>query len=227
MTASPSHAPTPADVGVGMRISVHPHTDDFLDVITGALDDASHLPAARRLTVRTEAVSTYVGATVDPAAQDLASYACGLIDAASRRAGGRHVVAHLLLSRGCPGEARCALVAGEGGNLPAEPPVVLAPTGRLAVAAWSLYPLDDSGSPHLELIEGEIARARERAGAGVDVTALHYATQLRGDLAVVLGVVVDAWTAVGARVPHVVSHVTVSLDSPSQAVAASSEEAAR
>lgn len=227
MTASLLDAPTPADVGIGMRISVHPHTDDFLDVLTGALDDAAELPSAQRLTIRTETVSTYVGATVEPAAQDLAAYACGLIGGASRRAGGRHVVAHILLSRGCPGEARCTLVPGEEGNLPVEPPITVPPTGRRAVAAWSLYPLDDSGFPHLEMIEGEIAHARRRAGEGVEVTPLHYATELRGDLAAVLSVVVDAWTAVGSRVPHVVSHVTVSLDSPAQSAAGSTEEAAR
>ena len=218
MTApvDPARTPalTPADIGVGMRISVHPHTDDFLDVIAGALDDVAALPAARRLTVHTEAVSTHVGATADPAAQDLADLACALISAASRRAERRHVVAHVLLSRGCPGEARCALVPGADGNLPTEPPVRLARTGLPAVADWSLYPLDDSGTPHLDLIEAEIDRARSQADGDLRLASQHYTTRLHGDLATVLAVVVDAWTAVGARVPHVVSHVTVSLDSP-------------
>lgn len=215
-TSAQEHSLTPADIGVGMRLSVHPHCDDFADVILGALRDVAELPATQRLTVETETVSTYVGATVDPAAQDLADYAVGLISAASHRSGRRHVVSHLLLSRGCPGEATCALTAGPEGNLPAEPRVKLAPTGIEAVVGWSLYPLDDSGAAHIDAIMEAIDEARRVSGGELTVTSRHYATELRGDLSAVLSVVFDAWTGVGRAVPHVVTHVTVSVDSPSE-----------
>ena len=131
-----------------------------------------------------------------------------VITAAAR--GGRHVVAHVLLSRGCPGEVSCDLsVTG----LPEPAPVEVPPTGVPAVAQWSLYPLLDGGdsTDHMPVIERAITRAQER---GTATGAAHYATRLTGDLAEVLATAVDAWAAVGAQVPHVVSHVTVSVNSP-------------
>lgn len=212
MTTAPAdpHAPPgPAEIGIGMRISVHPHTDDFAGVILGALDDVAASGVTDGLTVETEVVSTYVGAADAPAAQRLAAYARELIAATSRRADRRHVVAHLLLSRGCPGEATCDLTTRE---LLIEDAIELEPTGLPAVAAWSLYPLDDSGSSHMAAIEDAIAAARR---TDVTVRSAHYATILTGDLASVLAVVIDTWTHVGRTIPHVVSHVTILLDSPS------------
>ena len=62
---------------------------------------------------------------------------------------------------------------------------------------------------------GPIYAAIDEANAsGITVTSEHYATILRGDLADLLAVIVNAWAKVGEEVPHVVSHVSVSLDSP-------------
>jgi hypothetical protein len=202
---------TPAELGVGMRLSVHPHCDDFVGVILGALDDIGRTGVAEQLVVETDEVSTYVGARTGPAEQLLSAYACALVAAASRRSGGAHVAAHLLLSRGCPGEVACDLSVTE---LPSPAPVRLEPTGIPAVAQWSLYPLLDGGSElgeHMAHIEAAIASAQRR---GVAAAASHYATRLTGDLAEVLATAVDAWAQVGAVVPHVVSHLTVSVNSP-------------
>lgn len=203
---------TPEQLGIGMRLSVHPHCDNFEDVILGALAEVAIDGLSDGLVVQTDEVSSYVGARSEPAEQHLAAFAVAIIAAASRRSGGGHVVAHILLSRGCPGEVSCDLqVTG----LPRAVPVALEATGISAAAQWSLYPLLDGGSQqgeHMPYIEAAIGAAHTRS---VATRANHYATRLTGDLADVLATAVDAWAQVGAVVPHVVTHLTVSVGSPS------------
>lgn len=203
---------TPRQLGVGMRFSIHPHCDNYVDVILGALADADATGLAEHLVIETDEVSTYVGAPEAPAEQHLAAYLGTVIAAAHRRSDSGHVVTHVLLSRGCPGETSCDLsVTG----LPRPAPVHLAPTGVRAAAHWSLYPLLDGGSDsgaHMAHIEGAIRSAQRRDSTA---RAAHYATRLTGDVAEVLATVTDAWAQVGTTVPHVVSHLTLSVGSPS------------
>lgn len=212
-TAAAGSVPVAAtDLGVGMRFSVHPHCDDFVEVILGSLADAAELASTAGLTVESDEVSTYVGATSATAERDIVHYLTAMVVSASRRSGGGHVVAQVLLSRGCPGEASCDLRTVE---LPRVAPVDLRPTGLSCVAQWSLYPLLDGDSgvgDHMSYIEAAIAAARVR---GVAAAPQHYATKLSGDVADVLSTVADAWTGVGAEVPHVVTHLTLAVGSPS------------
>ncbi|GAB3026665.1 hypothetical protein GCM10011376_13340 [Nocardioides flavus (ex Wang et al. 2016)] len=220
MTASPTastRAPVhPRDLGVGARFSVHPHCDRFVEVILGALAEAREAGLADSLVVETDEVSTYVGSVDDAPEERIVAYVSHVLAAAHRLSGGGHVVGHVLLSRGCPGEAACDLGAV---RLPIVAPVRVEPTGVDAVAQWSLYPLLDGGSgggshggDHMVPIEAAIAAARRR---GTAVAPAHYATRLRGDVAEVLATATDAWAGVGAEVPHVVTHLTVSIGSPS------------
>lgn len=209
------------ELGIGARISVHPHTDRFVDVILGALADVEEAGLTEGLELSTDEVSTYVGALQAPGEQRLARYVAGLVAAAARRSDGGHVVAHVLLSRGCPGEVSCDLsVTG----LATVEPVDVEATGVQAAAQWSLYPLLDAagaGTPgaaasesgeHMAHIEKAIAAAQQRGTASA---AAHYATMLRGDVADVVATAVDAWASVGEVVPHVVTHLTISVGSPS------------
>lgn len=203
---------SPGELGVGMRFSVHPHCEDFVEVILGALADVREAGLDEGLFVETDEVSTYVGASDADAEQRLARYLVAVVAAAYRRSGNGHVVAHVLLSRGCPGEATCDLAVTA---LPRVAPVALVATGVPAVAHWSLYPLLDGGeatAPHMAHIEQATEAARRR---GTAAEPAHYATKLSGDLADVLATAVDAWTGVGGQVPHVVTHLTVSVGSPS------------
>lgn len=205
---------TPAELGIGMRFSLHPHADDFVEVILGVLADVEKRGCTEGLVIETDEVSTYVGAKTDPAEQLLASYLSAALTSASRRSGGGHVVIQVLLSRGCPGEVACDLsVTG----LPDPAPVELAPTGIDATAQWSLYPLFDGGGDasemHMKHIETAIAAAQDR---GTAATSAHYATKLTGDVADVLATAIDAWAQVGGQVAHVVTHLTISVGSPTQ-----------
>ncbi|WP_413450243.1 YkoF family thiamine/hydroxymethylpyrimidine-binding protein [Georgenia phoenicis] len=213
-TTQPTAAPE--QLGIGARFSIHPHCDDFVPVILGALEDAEQAGLTDGLVLETDDVSTYVGATEAPAEERLVRYLAAVVAGASRLSGGGHVVAHVLLSRGCPGERTCDLRVT---SLPSPEPVSVEPTGVAAVAQWSLYPLLDGGDgdgDHMAHIEAAIAAAQRR---GTAASAAHYATRLSGDVAEVLATAVDAWAQVGAQVPHVVSHLTVSVGSPSAAAA--------
>ena len=203
---------TPQQLGIGMRFSLHPHCDDFVAVVLGALADVRAAGLDEGLVIETDEVSTYVGVRTAPAEQLLVAYLVGVLAAAVRRAEGGHVVAHVLLSRGCPGEVSCNVTET---GLPTPSPVEVAPTGVRAVAQWSLYPLLDGGSStgdHMVPIEAAIAAAQRR---GTATEPSHYATKLTGDLAEVLATAADAWAGVGATVPHVVTHLTISVGSPS------------
>lgn len=199
---------TPEELGIGMRLSVHPLCEDFVGVIQAALRDVQVGGLEEGLVVETDEVSTYVGARTTPAETRLLTYAAGTIIAAHRRSGGGHVVAHLLLSRGCPGEARCNL---QTVGLPRAYPIQVPRAGLQAVAQWSLYPLIDSDSghgSHMAHIDSAIKDARVR---GTAAEPAHYATKLTGDLADVLATAGDAWMRVGTDIPHVVSHLTISV----------------
>lgn len=210
--AAPDRArPTPADLGVGARFSLHPMTADFADVILGALaaGDASGLE------VVTDDVSTFVRG---PEAR-VVTYLRDVIAAAGST--GVHTVAHVMLSRGCPGEVACTVPDDVVLN-PVELPA-LAPMGLRASAHWALYPLDDGGpdthggervADHMAGIYAAIERARER---GTLTRGEHFVTRLDGDLADVLATVADGWLLVGREVRHVTTHVTISLHSPSAA----------
>jgi len=200
--ASPSTV-TPEEFGVGVRFSLHPMTDDFVELILGGLEQTD----PRGLTVETDEVSTYLGGSE----QDLVRYLIDVIGAVART--GVHTVAHILFSRGCPGGVTCEL---PDGTVPIPGELSRSePTGLRADADWSLYPLHDGSGEgdHMAEIERAIAAARQR---GTFVRSVHYATRLRGDLADVVSTVCDGWLTVGRAVPHVVAHVTISLNSPSE-----------
>lgn len=201
---------TPTTFGVGGRITLAVMSDDYVDVILGALAETE--ADAAGLDIETDDVSTW--ATGDE--QSIATYFARLIAAAAR--GGRHVSATVMLSRGCPGEVRCELPAGRG--LVSEPPV-LEPTGVTASAQWALYPLDDEGTPerradHMRDIYEAIDAARAN---GSYVRSDHYVTRLSGDVATILETVAGGWVRAGRTVPHVTTHVTLSVNSPSGAAA--------
>ncbi|NLZ99226.1 MAG: hypothetical protein GX920_10535, partial [Micrococcus sp.] len=66
---------SPAQIGIGMRISVHPHTDQFANIILNALDETNKQLNLDHLEISTGEVSTYVGVKAGDAAQQLAEYA--------------------------------------------------------------------------------------------------------------------------------------------------------
>lgn len=197
-TTSRGATASPASYGIGARFSMHPMTDDFVPVILDALAAGQH----REVVTSTDDVSTFVQGTES----EVLGYLRDVIAAAG--AGGGHVVAHVLLSRGCPGEVSCAL-PDDAGYAP-EPLRPLAATGLTAAAHWSLYPLS-AEREHMAVIGAAIEAAR---ADGIATGSAHFVTRLDGDLAAVLETIGQAWVTAGRAVQHVVSHATVSLGSP-------------
>lgn len=198
-------APSAQTYGVGARFSLHPMTPDFVPVILDALASGD----ASRLEVSTDDVSTFLGGSE----ADVLMYLRDVIAAAAGT--GVHTVAHVLLSRGCPGEVTCELP--DDATYITESVPDLARTGLPASAHWSLYPLDDGDAQggrgdHMAGIAEAVERARAR---GTFTRSEHFATRLDGDLADVLTTVAEGWLLVGRRVRHVTSHATISLNSPS------------
>lgn len=200
----------PLRFGVGARVGVAVMSDDFAEVILGALRDVD----PRGLTISTGDVSTWAGGSEE----DLLGWLTDL--GAAVAATGHHAAITVQLSRGCPGEVACELPGGAG------PRVVETPRGRdvgtWAAAEWAIYPLADDvragvEPDHMRDIEAAIELARE---LGTFRGSEHFVTRLEGDLGAILAAVVAGWTMVGRSVQHVVAHLSISLNSPSHPHAA-------
>ncbi|MDJ1370334.1 YkoF family thiamine/hydroxymethylpyrimidine-binding protein [Gulosibacter molinativorax] len=193
---------TPQQYGVGARFTLAVYDSRYAEIIVGALERAD----ASGLTVDTDDISTFIGGTE----QRILEYLRDVIAFAADS--GAHVSASILLSRGCPGELQCELPQGVAA-LGAEP-VSLKPATVRARAHWSLYPLLDGGATidHMSPIYEAIEQAR---ADGIYSGSDHFATRLDGDLAGVLTTAANAWIAVGHKVQHVTTHLSVSMNSPS------------
>lgn len=193
---------TPEQYGVGARFTLSVYDSDYVQIILAALAGADRTGLA----VETNDISTFV---TGPEPRVL-GFICDVIAGAA--ASGAHLSAAILLSRGCPGELQCELPAGV--DALGSAPVAVEPAGVRARAHWSLYPLLDGGSTgeHMPLIYAAIERAKAE---GVYSGSDHYATRLDGDLAAVLSTAANAWIDIGSVVQHVVTHLTVAVNSPS------------
>lgn len=191
-----------ADFGVGARITLSVMSDDFVEIILGALAETD----ASGLQVETDQVSTFIRGDELRICQFLSE----LIAAAARS--GKHVSAAVILSRGCPGEV-CRVVD----QLPEAEAPRLSATGVAVTAQWALYPLADSASggidaDHMREIYQVIERSKR---LGTYLRGDHFVTTLAGDVADVLATVADGWISVGRHIQHVATHVTISANSPS------------
>ncbi len=210
--------------GVGARVTVSVMRDDYVAVLEHALRTAASTAreADRAVTATTGPVSTLVRGDET----GVLAYLAALLGTVA--ASGAHAVAHVHLSRGCPGEVTC------GADPTAAAPASLAPLPRVGVEArahWALYPLldevrpatigdangaaDDAPPPreHLAPVLEAIETARDRGLVG---PPQHFVTELIGDLGEVLDLVAGTWLEVGRTVRHVVAHATVSLNHPSE-----------
>lgn len=199
-----AQAISPQQYGVGARFTLSVYSSRYVDVILGALEETD----ATGLVIDTNDISTFVSGPE----QRVLEYIQSVIASAANS--GEHISAAILLSRGCPGELQCELPSGVWAV--GASPVVLETSGVRARAHWSLYPLLDgtSGGEHMAPIYEAIEHAKS---AGVYSGSDHYATRLDGDLSDVLATAANAWIGVGHVVQHVVTHLTVSINSPSLA----------
>ena len=198
----------------GAQVSLYPMTDRFIDVILASIRAID--PWRDRLRITTDDVSTTV---IGP--PELVFQSIGALFVAAAREGG-HVVLTATLSRGCPGEPDDPICVGAGLPVADETVDGLAdaalarlvdrPAAGVPVAAQiSLYPLGQHD--HMAGIWACIDFLKR---AGVQATAKHFCTKLRGDADRVLQVIEQAFIGFAPADRHVVLTVTLSAGSPSQ-----------
>jgi uncharacterized protein YqgV (UPF0045/DUF77 family) len=200
---------------LGCQFSLYPMTNDFVEVILGAV---ACIKAHRdQLRVETDEISTLlVGApeVLFPTLQE-----CFV--KAARRSG--HLVMNISLSRGCPGEPddpicrspalrAAATPAGEGrveGTLDRLKPV--APAGIPTAAQIALYPL---GRPDYMADIGDCISFLKQTG--IHTRAKHFCTRLDGDAANVFQVIETSFLSFAGYDDHVVLTAVLSKGSPTQ-----------
>jgi len=199
----------------GAQISLYPMTDDFVDVILGAIGALE--PYRPNFRIETDDISTLIVGPPEqlfPAMRDL-------FLAASRR--GVHCVLAATVSRGCPGEPDdpiCAPIAGSNHDQPraariaaAVRHVEAAPrTGQVVAAQFSLYPL--GSGHHMDEIYGCIDFLK---ASGVFDRSKNFCTKLRGDAGPVFATLSEAFLRFGAPQGHVALDLKISANSPSKA----------
>lgn len=197
---------TPEEFGVGCRFSLYPMCDDFAAVILAALGEVD----ATGLEVRTDDVSTYLAGPENR----IVDYVREVLVAAAQRT--PHVVATVLLSRGCPGEVTCELDGEMAASRMPPPPrlAAAAPTGVLAAAHWSVYALGVDN--YMDLIGAAVEQGK---ADGTYAGGEHYVTRLEGDVADVLATIAGGWLAAAGSARHVAAHATVSVGSPTSRTA--------
>lgn len=197
----------------GAQVSLYPMSDDFVDIILGAIESLD--PWRDRLRLETDRLSTLMVGPPDilfPAMRDL-------FCAASRS--GVHTTMHATVSRGCPGEPDdpiCTPVASGRRDMPladrvaeGRSAVAAAPSMNQTIAAQlSLYPLGIDH--HMDEIYGCIAFLK---ASGVFDRSKNFCTALRGDAGPVFETLGQAFTGFGTEAGHLALDVIVSANSPS------------
>jgi len=198
----------------GAQISLYPMSDDFVDIILGAVKALD--PWREVLRIETDDISTLIVGSPEiifPAMRDL------FVAAA---ASGVHCTLHATVSRGCPGEpddpiciplnslpAGAAMAERIG---VAQAKVASAePTGQSVAAQFSLYPL--GLGHHMDEIYGCIDFLKS---SGVFDRSKNFCTKLRGDAGPVFETLSQAFTGFGAQAGHVALDVTLSANSPTK-----------
>lgn len=187
----------------GTQFSLYPMTDRFVEVILPAVEK---LKSRGGLTIETDDLSTLLRGE---AAEVFAAIRDAFIAAA---ASGRHVVANVLVSRGCPGEEQCEADSGTAPREPATPTQLepLVDTPRVEAAAqYSLYPL--GREDYMEQIYQAVAGAKE---TGTFARSKNFCTRLDGPADKLFQTIYESFT--GAPASHAVIHATVSANSPSR-----------
>ncbi len=196
----------------GAQISLYPMSDDFVDVIMGALSALD--PYRDQLRIETDDISTLLVGTPDVVLSAMRD----LFVAATKS--GKHCVMHATLSRGCPGEPDdpiCHVPEMTGPLAPlderkaqalaAVSSIPLA--GQPTAAQFSLYTLGIG--QHMDEIYGCIDFIKS---SGVFDRSKNFCTKLRGDAAPVFATVGEAFVRFGPPQGHVTIDLTVSANSP-------------
>ncbi|WP_213422668.1 YkoF family thiamine/hydroxymethylpyrimidine-binding protein [Bhargavaea massiliensis] len=184
---------------VGFRFTLSPMTDDFIDVIKGALEEVD----TSALWMHTDDVSTVIRGKqvhVFNVAKALALHAAKT---------GVHVALNGTFSAGCPGDT-----AGDAYLDKPDEPLNNDTTKQYVSSQFALYPMNNPD--YMSVIYREVERAKER---GVFNESMHYASGIHGDIHDVFDFYEETFThARTEEHRHLVMTVSMSINSPSHEV---------
>ncbi|SEB00305.1 YKOF-related Family [Thalassobacillus cyri] len=180
----------------GCRFSVHPMTDDFVNVILSALKEVD----TSKVWLETDDVSTCVRgkiAHVFDVTEAIFSHAAKT---------GHHVAFSGTYSIGCPGDTDGDVYMAEN-NRKLNTPIAI---NQYAACDFALYPLGSDS--YMDKIMEQIEAAKQR---GLTVEGIHYATKLKGEADDIFTTLENAFTATQEHNDHVVMTASISANSPS------------
>lgn len=188
-----------SDSGIaGCSFSIHPMSDNFIEIITGALKNVD----TSKVWMDTDDVTTTVRGRL-PHVFDVTKSI--FIHAANT---GKHVAFEATYSLGCPGDSAGDIYMAED-DVPVNHEQVKDIKQPVA-SKFSLYPL--GGGNYMDVIWEQIDAMREH----VDVSHAHYATRLDGESVNVFDGLEQVFNAtVEGGSSHTVMTVSISANSPS------------
>ena len=189
----------------GCQFSLYPMTNDFVEVILGAVEG---LHEQESLRVETDDLSTLVVGTPERIFATVERCFCRAAQ------GAEHVVLNATFSRGCPGEPDDPICQPEGPSHASALPVdstYVTLSGIEVAAQFALYPLGITD--YMDVIYDEIDNTKQ---AGLSVRAKHFCTRLDGDAGQVFAVLRAAFDHAARKSGHVVIMATISKGSPTE-----------
>lgn len=182
----------------GASFSLHPMSDDFIDIITDALKTTD----TSKVWMKTDDVTT----TVRGKMVHIFDVTKAIFLHAAKT--GKHIAFQATYSIGCPGDSESNVYLAEDDD-PANARTCEEIRQHIA-AKFSLYPL--SNGSYMDVIYQQIEAIKEYAS----VAPAHYSTRLDGDASGIfdgLHTVFEAVVNAGSN--HTVMTVTISANSPS------------
>lgn len=184
---------------IGLRFSLHPMADNFVEIIKGALSKAD----TSNVWMHTDDVSTVMRGKEIHVFDTVKAIVCHAAQT------GAHVAFNGTFSVGCPGDT-AGDVYLEKDDVQLNEPLVK-DLRQYVSSQFALYPMNNPD--YMSVIFKEVERAKEQ---GVFNTSMHYASGLHGDIHEVFAFLEEAFSeARSAEHHHLVMTVNMSINSPS------------
>lgn len=183
----------------GCRFSVYPMSDQFVDIILGALKQVK----TDKVWIQTDDVCTCVRGRIEHVFD--VTRAIFAFTAAS----GVHAVFNGTYSIGCPGDSKGDAFMSED-DIPVN--AALGAAADIETSGhFSLYPLGTEN--YMDIIYTEIERAKQK---GTLTQGIHYSSRLDGTLSQLFDTLQDAFeNAISHEKSHLVMTTVLSVNSPS------------
>lgn len=181
----------------GCQFSLHPMSDQFVNIILSTLEEVD----TSKVWMETDDISTCIRGKM--------VHVFDVVKAVFLHAAktGEHVAMNGTFSIGCPGDSKADVYMDE-----TDVPVNEGRMSEISKAAgckFALYPMGTED--YMDKIYEQINLSNDR---NVDVTAVHYATRLDGDVHDIFQALYESFDLVQQKVSHVTMTFSLSANSP-------------